>query len=106
MLELGQREGAKYAQRVSRTSVHIAPKFDHFLTLKYPAGLRSKSLQRHFALGARTEATEKLTLEMICKRFLSLDRIDQRKQREKERSARPPPCSHSPARPRHGTTVG
>ena len=66
MLELGQRKGqapSKYARRAGRISENIDPKFDYLLTLKYLDGIRTRPLQRHLTLGARTEAADKPTFD-------------------------------------------
>ena len=87
MLELKQRKGedpAKYARRARRISENIDPKYDHLLTLKFRDGFRSKTLQMHLSIDS--EAPEKFTFETVYKRFLSLNKINLRKQKKKERS--------------------
>lgn len=99
MLELDQRKGEappKYARRAYRISEHIDPRFDHFLTLKYLDGVRSRSLQRHLALDGRTEAAGKPTFDTTYKPFLGLGRVDRRG--SNGRSVRVPSVLRNPNR--------
>ena len=87
MLELKQKNGedpAKYARRARRISEHIDPKYDSLLTLKFRDGFKGRTLQIYLSIDS--ESPEKFTFEVVYKRFLTFDKINQRRQKRKERS--------------------
>ena len=86
MIELKQRKGefpAKYARRARRIADHIDPKHDNILAIKFRDGFRSKLLKRHLSI---SDATGKTSFELIYKRFIGIDRFEQKIQRKKSLS--------------------
>ena len=87
MLELKQKTGedpAKYTRRARRISEHIDPKYDNLLAQKFRDRFKSRTLQMYLSIDS--ESPEKFTFEAVYKRFLTFDKIHQRKQKRKERS--------------------
>ena len=87
MLGLKQKNGegpAKYARRARRISEHIDPTYDSLLALKFQDGFKCRRLQVYLSIDSESPA--RFAFEVVYKRFLTFNKINQRKQKKKERS--------------------